>query len=84
MRWFGGSRAKDALEVTKDDKEIVSAVRSRLADKVGQERFNLWFGASVRLDYNGGALRIAAPSQFFLEWIRTNFRRQVEEALLEK
>jgi len=66
--------------VTKDDKEIVSAVRSRLADKVGQERFNLWFGASVRLDYNGGALRIAAPSQFFLEWIRTNFRRQVEDA----
>ncbi len=69
--------------MTKDDREIVSAVRSRLADKVGQERFNLWFGAAVRLDYNGGALRIGAPSQFFLEWIRTNFRRQVEEACSE-
>ena len=69
--------------MTKDDREIVSAVRSRLADKVGQERFNLWFGAAMRLDYNGGALRIGAPSQFFLEWIRTNFRRHVEEACCE-
>ena len=69
--------------MTKDDKEIVSAVRARLADKVGQERFHLWFGAAVRLDYNGDALRIGAPSQFFLEWIRTNFRRQVEEACCE-
>jgi chromosomal replication initiator protein len=58
----------------------VSAVRLALADKVGQERFNLWFGAAVRLDYNGGALRIGAPNQFFLEWIRANFRRHVEEA----
>jgi chromosomal replication initiator protein len=66
--------------VTKDDREIVSAVRSVLADKVGQERFNLWFGAGTRLDYNGLALRIGAPNQFFLEWIRTNFRRHIEGA----
>jgi chromosomal replication initiator protein len=66
--------------VTKDDREIVSAVRLALADKVGQERFDLWFGAAVRLDYNGSALRIGAPSQFFLEWIRANFRRHVEDA----
>ena len=69
--------------MTKDDREIVSAVRSVLADKVGQERFNLWFGAGTRLDYNGVALRIGAPNQFFLEWIRTNFRRHIESACCE-
>jgi chromosomal replication initiator protein len=74
------SRTKDVLEVTKDDMEIVSAVRSALADKVGQERFDLWFGAGTRLDYDGRTLRIGAPSRFFLEWIRSNFRRQIEMA----
>lgn len=70
-------------EVTKDDREIVRAVRSALASRVGQERFDLWFGPSVRLAYHDDALRIGTPSQFFLEWIRTNFRRHIEGACRE-
>jgi chromosomal replication initiator protein len=66
--------------VAKDDMEIVSTVRAALADKVGQERFDLWFGAGTRLNYDGRALRIGAPNQFFLEWIRANFRRHIEMA----
>jgi len=69
--------------VTTDDKEIVSALRGALAGKVGQDRFDLWFGAATRLSYDGRALRIGAPSPFFLDWIRANFRRQVEGACRE-
>ncbi len=69
--------------MTKDDKEIVSALRASLAGKVGQKRFDLWFGAATRLDFDGRALRIGAPTLFFLEWIRKNFRRQIEEASRE-
>ena len=76
----GDGRAEEAPEVTKDDTEIVSALRTALADKVGQDRFDLWFGAGTRLDYDGRALRIGAPSRFFLEWIRSSFRRQIETA----
>jgi hypothetical protein len=47
--------------VTKDDKEIVSALRASLAGKVGQERFELWFGDCTRLDFDGRVLRIAVP-----------------------
>ncbi len=60
--------------------EIVSALRSALAGKVGQKRYDLWFGAGTRLDYDGSALKIGAPNQFFLDWIRSNFRRQIEAA----
>ena len=66
--------------MTRDDMEIVSTLRSALADKVGQERFDLWFGAGTRLNYDGRALRIGAPNDFFLEWIRSNFRRHIEMA----
>jgi chromosomal replication initiator protein len=70
-------------EVTRDDKEIVSAVRTALAGKVGQQRFDLWFGAGTRLDYDGCVLRVGTPNQFFLDWIRANFHRQIEEACCE-
>ena len=69
--------------MTKDDTEIVLAVRASLASKVGQARFDLWFGAGTRLDYNGRSLRIGAPSQFFLDWIRGNFRQPIEQACRE-
>ncbi len=76
-------RAGDRQEVTTDDMEIVSALRAALADKVGKERFELWFGASTRLDFDDGALTVGVPNQFFLDWIRTNFRRQIESACFE-
>lgn len=69
--------------MTRDDKEIVSTLRIALADKVGQDRFDLWFGAGTRLDYDGRALRVGAPNRFFLEWIRSNLRRDIEAACSE-
>jgi len=76
-------RAGDAPEVTTDDMEIVSALRCALADKVGNERFELWFGANTRLEFADGTLLIGVPNRFFLDWIRSNFRRQIESACLE-
>lgn len=63
--------------------EIVSALRTALAGKVGKKRFDLWFGVGTRLDYDGSVLRIGAPNQFFLDWIRANFRRHIEDACAE-
>jgi chromosomal replication initiator protein len=69
--------------VTKDDKEIVSALRAAIAGKVGQKRYDLWFGMATRLNYDGHVLRIGAPNQFFMDWIRANFRRHIEDACHE-
>ena len=66
--------------MTKDDKEIVSALQDALAGKVGKKRYDLWFGTSTRLSFDGRALRIGVPNQCFLDWIRGNFRRQIVEA----
>jgi chromosomal replication initiator protein len=66
--------------VTKDDKEIVSALQDALADKVGKKRYDLWFGTSTHLSFDGKALRLGVPNQCFLDWIRGNFRRQIAEA----
>lgn len=58
-------------------------MRDALAERVGKERFELWFGASTRLDFGGDVLRIGVPNRFFLDWIRANFRQQIQQACLD-
>ena len=70
-------------EVTRDDMEIVSALQLALADKVGQERFEWWFGANTRLDLSDDALTVCVPNQFFQDWLRKNYRQQIEAACAE-
>jgi chromosomal replication initiator protein len=64
--------------LTKDEMDIVSALRTALADRVGRERFELWFGPKTQIGWNGCLLQIAAPNSFFLDWIRLNFRTAIE------
>ena len=66
-----------------DDKEIVSAMRASLADKVGRERFELWFGPTTRLVVRGGTLRVELPNRFAQDWVRSHFRREIEAACTE-
>jgi chromosomal replication initiator protein len=63
--------------------EIVSALQLVLADKVGQERFDLWFGANTRLELADDTLTVRVPSQFFQDWLRNHFRDQIEAACCE-
>ena len=84
-RWCIGEipRAGDGQEVTTDDMEIVSVLRAKLADKVGKERFELWFGQSTSLELAGDTLVVSAPSQFFRDFLRSSFRAQIETACFE-
>ncbi len=63
--------------------EIVSVLRIALADKVGKERYELWFGASTRLELDEGTLTVRAPSPFFQDWLRSNFRQEIETVCLD-
>lgn len=69
--------------MTGQDMEIADDLRLLLADKVGQERFDLWFGNTTLLELQGDVLSIHLPDQFSLDWVRKNFRRQIEDACEE-
>ena len=60
------------------DTEIVAAIRTMLAERIGKHRYELWFGASTRLDVEAGVLRVRVPDKFFLDWLRSNFRHDLE------
>lgn len=66
-----------------DEKEVVSAVLATLADKVGQDRFELWFGANVRVVLRGSTLEVQVPNRFYQDWLRRNFRNELEIAAAE-
>ena len=69
--------------MTTDDTDIVSVLRRALADKVGKDRFELWFGASPRLELSGDRLTISTPNPLFQDWLRTAFRSRIEAVCLE-
>ena len=67
-------------DVTTNDKEIVSDLRQALADRVGKDRFEVWFGASTQLVVDDNVLKVVTPSTFYQNWLRSNFRKELEAA----
>ena len=54
-----------------------------IAQRVGQQRFHVWFNNSTRLDLRQDGLEIAVPNDFIGEWIGKNFTRPIQEAAHE-
>ena len=74
-------RAGGAKEVAKNDMDIVSALRDALADKVGKERFELWFGATTRFEIEDGTVTVVVADRFLQDWLRSKFSRTIQEAI---
>src|SRR5215210_7610509 len=54
-----------------------------IAQRVGQQRFHVWFNNSTKLDLKQDGLEIAVPNDFISEWIGTHFRTPIQEAAHE-
>ncbi len=54
-----------------------------IAQRVGQQRFHVWFNNSTRLDLKQDGLEIAVPNDFISDWIGTHFKRPIQEAAHE-
>lgn len=67
------------LQVTSDDKDIVTELRLALQARVGAERYDLWFSRDTGLRYEAGTLVVSAPQEFTLERLRSLFRHDLQE-----
>jgi chromosomal replication initiator protein len=54
-----------------------------IAQRVGAQRFSVWFSNSTRLDLRTDSLEIAVPNDFISEWINKNFAQPIQEAAHE-
>lgn len=56
-----------------EDSQIAAALSARLAERIGAQRFELWFGSQTRLAISSGCLTVLAASTFVCDWLRRNF-----------
>jgi chromosomal replication initiator protein len=65
-----------------DPHALESALRSAVAERLGEPRFGLWFGEGVRLGLSGDgdSLEVRVPNAFFGEWIKGQFAGSLAEA----
>ena len=54
-----------------------------IAERVGQERFQVWFNNSTRLNLKQDGLEITVPNDFITEWIGRNFSGPIQDAAIE-
>lgn len=69
--------------MTHHDTDVVSTLRLSIADRVGQDRFELWFGTGTQLFMEGQRVFVEVANQFTLDWLRNNFRREIETAVCD-
>ena len=62
-------------QVFKDDREIVPTIRSQLAEQLGSERFELWFGDQVQWNLVDQRLHLQVPDHFSAERLRRSFHK---------
>ena len=65
------------------DTEIVSALQVALAERVGRERFDLWFGVNTQLRVRDKSLTVEVATPFFCEWLRANFKDVVHQCCVD-
>jgi len=61
----------------------LARLANAIAQRVGQQRFHVWFNNSTRLDLKQDGLEIAVPNDFISEWIGSHFSAPIQEAAHE-
>lgn len=61
----------------------VSKLEARIAERLGPQRFNVWFKNATRFTITDGYLHITSPNHFVGEWIERHFADIVSEAARE-
>jgi chromosomal replication initiator protein len=54
-----------------------------LVEQLGSQRFNLWFGQESFIRYEKTGIIFGVKNRFAIDWIRSNFQQEIEQALLK-
>ncbi len=63
--------------------EEVSAVGDAVAERVGPQKYRIWFKNSTRFTLADGYLEIGVPNLFVANWLESHFADDISEAVKE-
>ncbi|UCF15842.1 MAG: chromosomal replication initiator protein DnaA [Phycisphaerales bacterium] len=59
----------------------IRAITESLAEKIGQQKFHIWFKNSTKLSLTGDYLKVGVPNLFIANWIENHFLSEINEAV---
>jgi chromosomal replication initiator protein len=59
--------------------EGLIALERKLAQRIGEARYELWFGKNIRFTYAEGCVVVGVPNHFYQDWLQTTFNGAVKE-----
>ena len=60
-----------------EDSQVAVALSAQLAERIGAQRFDLWFNSQTELCVRGLSLVVRSASAFVRDWLRTNFAEDI-------
>ncbi len=63
--------------------DAVTQLQSRIVEKIGPQRYNVWFKNATKFTFTEDYLRVSTPNHFIGEWIERHFSEVIAEAAHE-
>jgi len=68
------------LHQESENREVLGKIKEAIEQRIGSDRFQLWFGDRVRFDFERDTLWLRIDGEFALERLKGHYQRQVEAA----
>ncbi len=68
-------------EGSRTAKSVVDAITETLAERIGSQKYKIWFQSCARFALAEGALKIGVPNPFTANWLESHFLREIKQAV---
>lgn len=68
-------------ECSREEETKINAINEALAQKIGPQKFRIWFKNSTKLTLTGGYLKVGVPNLFIASWIENHFLNEISQAV---
>jgi chromosomal replication initiator protein len=68
-------------EASRQAASQISTINEVLAEKVGPQKYRIWFKNSTKLTLTNGYLKVGVPNLFIASWIENHFLNEISQAV---
>ena len=63
--------------------EVTAVLGQALCQRIGEERYGLWFENKTKLILEPGMLRVGVPNHFYQEWLDKTFSAELRDVAVD-
>ena len=66
-----------------ENSDTINAINKRISEKVGPQKYRIWFKSSTRMSISGDYLKVGVPNVFIGSWIENHFINEINDSINE-